>query len=244
MGAKDEPRRSAPFRDEKTVPSSGSRPDEDTHLLVFGAVTLSHPVVEGTTLTIGRSLEADLCLDDPSLSRLHARIHIGPQTAGDSGLRIRDLGSSNGTRVSGELIPAEQDRVFQPGEPIGVGDCTLLIQRGVRARREKQIQISSDVIIEDEAMRKLYELSGRIAASDLSVLLLGETGVGKEVFARTIHERSPRSEKPFLALNCGAFSDELLESELFGHERGAFTGAVASKVGLFETARGGRVYNN
>jgi DNA-binding NtrC family response regulator len=91
-------------------------------------------------------------------------------------------------------------------------------------------------------MRKLYELSGRIAASDLSVLLLGETGVGKEVFARTIHERSPRSEKPFLALNCGAFSDELLESELFGHERGAFTGAVASKVGLFETARGGTVF--
>src|SRR5688500_1803658 len=102
MGAKDEPRRSAPFRDEKTLPSSGSRTEEDTHLLVFGAVTLSHPIVEGTTLTIGRSLEADLCLDDPSLSRLHAKLHVGPATHGDSGLRIRDLSSSNGTRVSGE----------------------------------------------------------------------------------------------------------------------------------------------
>jgi two-component system, NtrC family, response regulator AtoC len=242
MAAKDEPRRSAPFRDEKTVPSTGSRGEEDTHLLVFGRVTLSHPVTEGTTLTIGRSLEADLCLDDPSLSRLHARITVGAPGPGDPGLRIRDLGSSNGTRVGGELIKPEVDRPFHPGEPIGVGDCTILIQRGVRARRSQEVKINSDVIIEDESMRKLYELSGRIAASDLSVLLLGETGVGKEVFAKTIHERSPRSDKPFLALNCGAFSDELLESELFGHERGAFTGAVAAKVGLFETAKGGTVF--
>ncbi len=241
MGAADDPRRSAPFRDEKTIPSTGSALDQPT-ILVFGAITISHPVREGTALTIGRSLEADLCLDDPSLSRIHAKLTIGPAAPHDSGLRVRDLGSSNGTRVCGALIPPETDVPFQPGDPIGIGDCTLLVQRGERNRRAHEADASRDVIIEDESMKKLYELSGQIAASDLSVLLLGDTGVGKEVFARTIHERSRRADKPFLALNCGAFSDELLESELFGHERGAFTGAVDSKVGLFETARGGTVF--
>ena len=96
-------------------------------------------------------------------------------------------------------------------------------------------------VVVSRAMVQLQELADRIAPSDLSVLLLGETGAGKEVLARRIHERSKRGLKPFLALNCGGFSEELLESELFGHERGAFTGAVAAKPGLLETAEGGTI---
>jgi transcriptional regulator with GAF, ATPase, and Fis domain len=98
------------------------------------------------------------------------------------------------------------------------------------------------VVIEDGAMQRLHRLVERVAAGIISVLLLGETGVGKEVFAEAIHSRSPRSGKPFLKLNCAALTESLLESELFGHERGAFTGAVSQKPGLLETADGGTVF--
>ncbi len=89
-----------------------------------------------------------------------------------------------------------------------------------------------DLVIVEPSMRDLYALARRIAASDLPVLILGETGVGKEEMSRSVHEYSPRAEKPFVAINCAALNDNLLESELFGHERGAFTGAHVDKTGL------------
>ena len=95
--------------------------------------------------------------------------------------------------------------------------------------------------IEDVALRRLGDVIERVAPSDIAVLILGETGVGKELIAEQIHRRSGRAKKPFLRLNCAALSQTLLESELFGHERGAFTGAVAAKPGLLETAAGGTV---
>jgi two-component system, NtrC family, response regulator AtoC len=97
-------------------------------------------------------------------------------------------------------------------------------------------------IIRDEAMKRLYAMAERVAEGPISVLLLGETGVGKEVLAETIHRKSLRSGGPFLRLNCGALTESLLESELFGHEKGSFTNAVRSKPGLFETAEKGTVF--
>jgi transcriptional regulator with GAF, ATPase, and Fis domain len=97
-------------------------------------------------------------------------------------------------------------------------------------------------LVQNDAMTRLYELVDEVAASPTSILILGETGVGKEVLARAIHDRSERRPKPFLALNCAALSENLLESELFGYEKGAFTGAVAAKAGLLETAEGGTVF--
>ncbi len=94
----------------------------------------------------------------------------------------------------------------------------------------------------DAAMRDLRDLVARIARSEISILLLGETGVGKEVFARTIHRESKRSGGPFVAVNCGALAGDLIESELFGHKKGAFTGAMQDKVGLLESAEGGTVF--
>jgi two-component system, NtrC family, response regulator AtoC len=91
-------------------------------------------------------------------------------------------------------------------------------------------------------MRRVYDLATRMAQGTISVLILGETGVGKEVLAETIHRLSPRSGRPFVRLNCAAFADTLVESELFGHERGAFTGAAQAKPGLLETAEGGTVF--
>jgi two-component system, NtrC family, response regulator AtoC len=98
------------------------------------------------------------------------------------------------------------------------------------------------VVVADPRMRALLELVDRIATSPISVLLLGETGVGKEVFAERIHRRSDRAGKPMLRLNCAAFTESLLEAELFGHEKGAFTGATDAKPGLLETADGGTVF--
>jgi two-component system, NtrC family, response regulator AtoC len=98
------------------------------------------------------------------------------------------------------------------------------------------------VVVQDGAMQRLHRLVKRIAVGTISVLLLGETGVGKEVLAETIHNESPRKKKGFLRLNCAALSESLLESELFGHERGAFTGAIQAKPGLLETAQGGTVF--
>jgi DNA-binding NtrC family response regulator len=115
-----------------------------------------------------------------------------------------------------------------------------------RARSRAHGQVTAvepgDIVVTDARMRSLYQLVSQVAAADISVLLQGETGVGKEVFAETIHRKSARAQKPFLRLNCAALQESLLESELFGHEKGAFTGATAAKPGLFEVAQGGVVF--
>lgn len=98
---------------------------------------------------------------------------------------------------------------------------------------------AADVVAEDPASRALLELAARVAASEASVLISGESGVGKEVLARFIHRHSARAQKPFVAINCAAIPDNLLEATLFGHERGAFTGALQSHAGKFEQAQGG-----
>ena len=98
------------------------------------------------------------------------------------------------------------------------------------------------LLFEDPASRALLARIHQIAPSEATTLVVGETGTGKEIVARHLHERSARAGRPFVAVNCGAFSETLVESELFGHERGAFTGAVASKKGWFETADGGTLF--
>ena len=105
----------------------------------------------------------------------------------------------------------------------------------------KKIQEELGIIGESEVIRELVELVMSIAPTDISVLITGESGTGKEVFAKAIHEASPRKGKSLITVNCGAIPEGLLESELFGHEKGAFTGAVATKKGYFELADGGSI---
>jgi len=100
----------------------------------------------------------------------------------------------------------------------------------------------ANMISQDSKMREIFANIARIAATDTTVLITGDTGTGKELVARAIHYNSPRRDKPFVAINCGAFPETLLESELFGHEHGAFTGAVATKQGIFEVADGGTLF--
>jgi DNA-binding NtrC family response regulator len=172
-------------------------------------------------LLIGRGEGSDLRIEHDTVSRKHARLHF------DGQLTVVDLGSSNGTRVGGQRLIAGEPRVVQPGELVEVGDAYLVLE------------------LPDPATPsggRLDDMTDRVARSELSVLLLGETGVGKEVAAERIHRLSPRSAGPLLKVNCATLGGTLLESELFGHERGAFTGAVATKLGLLEAARGGTVF--
>jgi two-component system, NtrC family, response regulator AtoC len=117
-----------------------------------------------------------------------------------------------------------------------------LVDRPAEGRGQKTTPRPAGPLCRNAAMRKLYELVDEIAPSHVNLLILGETGVGKDVLAHAVHERSGRASAPFVGLNCSAMPELLLESELFGYERGAFTGAVTAKPGLLETAEGGTVF--
>ena len=318
----------------------------------------TYSLPESKEVTVGRSHLVEIYVDDPVVSRRHAILASTPPS-------VRDLGSSNGTRVLGlQLAPGEK-RDLAVGDVVMMGSSALLIQRGAakvpprrfwpqehfedrlreecgRANRtgtgfsvaclrvdqyvpevgvrrllanvlrttdvvsecERSVyaillvatdsghahvvrdRIAADLaqrdvsirwgiahypvdgrtgeellakaqlavddavlpqavgegrVVADAVTQELFTVAERVAAGDIGVLITGETGVGKEVMAEEIHRRSPRREQPFLRLNCAALSESLLESELFGHERGAFTSAVAAKPGLLETADGGVV---
>ena len=109
-------------------------------------------------------------------------------------------------------------------------------------RRFRDAHLQHDIVGESPALKRVFQLIARVAPTDLTVLILGESGTGKELVAKAVHKNSPRSEKPFVAINCATLSETLLESELFGHEKGAFTGAVGRKAGQFELAHEGTLF--
>jgi transcriptional regulator with PAS, ATPase and Fis domain len=193
-----------------------------------------------STVAIGRAEDNDVVIDDASVSRHHARLHVGTE------LRIEDVGSVNGVHVviaaepsdRTEDVPEErvESATVRPGQPFRLGSIVVVVREGAR---EVPAEDLPGVIVSDPTMQRLHDLATRVAAGNLAVILQGETGVGKEIFAELIHARSPRSAGPFVRINCAAFSEPLLESELFGFERGAFTGATKDKVGLVESAHMG-----
>ncbi|TKC83077.1 sigma-54-dependent Fis family transcriptional regulator [Trinickia terrae] len=124
--------------------------------------------------------------------------------------------------------------------PSGGGDAPASAKRA--ARKTAGLESYGELYGSSPAMRELYEQIERVAATDATALIVGESGSGKELIARTIHERSARKDAPFIAVNCGAIPDNLIEAELFGHERGSFTGAVQGRAGYFENAHGGTLF--
>ena len=192
------------------------------------------------------SAEGNKVLEDALASVVRSIDVIGCYAPGDYEILLTDC-----TRVVAEKVV---ERLTQQLRARGVaarvavasypGDGRtaeeLIGHAGASKRRERKRVTDPPPMA--SSMGKLEALTRRVAASSISVLILGETGVGKEVLAGTIHRLSPRAEGPFLALNCASLSESLLESELFGHERGAFTGAVSAKPGLLETAHGGTVF--
>jgi len=335
----------------------GEAPSEDfpyALLVIAGERTSSYPLGNEGHVLIGRSKRADICIDHASVSREHAVLAVG------ASLRVEDLGSSNGTRVRGQLLGPDAPVEVAPGEVIDLGEVLLVVQHRrleqgrrricsvpyfeervrelakepdgtaflarfvvggalsasalevivasvlrdgelvtskapgifevlflrtasviaaarvehvaqVLRQRELDVQsellapffqaeplaphtrpsgttarpapgLASNCVVRDPAMQTVLRLLERVAASELSVLLLGETGTGKEVCAEFVVQASARRERKFLRLNCAALSESLLESELFGHEKGAFTGAVRERAGLLESAHTGTVF--
>jgi two-component system, NtrC family, response regulator AtoC len=155
-----------------------------------------------------------------------------------------DLDSRNGTRLNDDTLRGET-RDLRPGDVVRIGEVEIRVAEtaGVSLLGdEKQLAAPSGVVIVDAAMVRVFELVRKVAAAPTTVLVLGETGSGKEVVAEQIHRQSPRADKPFVRLNCGSLPENLLESELFGHEKGAFTGADRRKEGYLEAAEGGTLF--
>jgi two-component system response regulator AtoC len=184
-------------------------------------------------LTIGRGGEVGVRLYDPVVSRRHARL----ETTAAGGFRIVDLGSANGTRVGGRVVRNDAVAV-RPGQPILIGRTVL----AVHAPSPPAVGSAAPPLRQGSAMVDVDALVEKSAPTLYNVLLLGETGVGKGVVARRIHERSTRAGGRFEQLTCAGLSATLLESELFGHRKGAFTGADKDKPGLLEEAAGGTVF--
>ncbi|CAN5918586.1 hypothetical protein BH11MYX2_BH11MYX2_12780 [soil metagenome] len=206
--------------------------------------SMTYPLPPTGEVTIGRARSAEIFLDDMSVSRAHAVVTAGPK------LSVRDLGSANGTRVGGVRLVADVTHPLRVGDAITVGAATMLVQPAAvvaaaqvaALERPTMSPPGRRIACVDPRMAELMAFVKLIAAGDLAVLIVGETGVGKEIIAEEMHRLSPRSHGPFVRLNCGALSEPLLESELFGHEKGAFTSAEKSKLGLLETAAGGTVF--
>ncbi len=145
------------------------------------------------------------------------------------------------SRFEEEGLEVEAGVACFPGDGRTPDAMQLAAAQAMRGT-ETVAEPAEDIVVTDPAMRDLYRVAERIAQGKISVLLLGETGVGKEVFAETVHRLSPRRDKPYVRINCAALSESLLESELFGYEKGAFTGADRAKPGLLETGDGGTVF--
>ena len=185
---------------------------------------------------VGRSSSCALQLDDPRVSRRHLALEL----QGDELVAI-DVGSSNRTSFGGIL---GREVLLRGGERIELGGTALLVARIVDAPSQPLGTPASFGKVRgiSREMRRLYPLFACIAASSVSVLIEGETGTGKEVLAESIHDQGPRAGKPFVVFDCTAVAPSLLESELFGYERGAFTGALGTRAGVFEEAAGGTLF--
>jgi two-component system response regulator HydG len=184
---------------------------------------------------VGKSAVCRLRLSDPKVSRRHATFDV----VGDT-VRLIDHGSTNGTTVNGLRV---NDVVLRGGELVQVGDTRVQLDRLAPLTVASVVASSfGRALGASPEMRRLYPLCERLAASNVAVLIEGETGTGKEVLAESLHERSARAEKPFVVFDCTAVPPDLMEAALFGHERGAFTGAVGAQKGLFELADGGTLF--
>jgi transcriptional regulator with PAS, ATPase and Fis domain len=185
---------------------------------------------------VGTASGVELALSDPTVSRLHCELRVGRDR-----VSIVDAGSTNGTWIGGVRV---RDADIVASTDVRVGQSTLRIELG---QSPAFVQLSTQercgaLVGSSVEMRRIYAVLDRIAPSDASVLVTGETGTGKEVVARTLHEMSRRREGPFVTVDCGTIAANLVESELFGHVRGAFSGAFAERRGVVEAAAGGTVF--
>jgi two-component system, NtrC family, response regulator GlrR len=186
--------------------------------------------------SIGSHPLNDLVIDEPTVSRFHCELRSGAR-----GVTVRDLDSRNGLILDGVTVTEAQLKngsLLRMGRPVVRFE---LAQESHRLRLSERTRFGGLVGV-SVPMRATFALLERAAATDATILLEGETGTGKGASAEAIHIESARRDKPFLVVDCGAIPAPLLESELFGHEKGAFTGADARRLGAFEEAGGGTIF--
>jgi DNA-binding NtrC family response regulator len=193
-------------------------------------------IIDRRIIFIGTSPDCQFTLDDPTVSRIHCRIEYDR-----TGYRIEDLKSKNGTFIEGIRI----HEAYLPSKAaIRLGQTELLFKlesETVEVPISKGNQFGK-LIGQSLQMREIFGLLARVAPTDATVLIEGESGTGKELAAEAIHDHSPRKDGTFIIFDCSAVPKELIESELFGHVRGAFTGAVRDRAGAFEEANGGTLF--
>ncbi len=229
-------RRSAGAAPNLLVVGTTSAPDDASARALVGhsiAIARSNPLI------VGRGEEADIRIEDASVSRRHARLTVGDR------VEVEDLGSTNGTRVRDRALSEGERVTLAPGDLVEFGGVLCLMRgpsRDAPRAVEAPASTPSELVVEDPAMRQLHALTARVARAAVPVLLLGETGVGKEVFAERLHALAPRASGPYVKVNCGNLTESIVESELFGYEKGAFTGANAARAGLIESAAGGTLF--
>jgi DNA-binding NtrC family response regulator len=209
---------------------------QEYHLVQLNGPESGRSYDLGQSLRIGKASDNDVVLDHPTVSRNHLVV----RRQGEQFL-VQDLDSTNGTFIDGAQI---KEGFLRAGALLEVGDVQLRFQP-----QHKLLEVSpaegnrlGDLVGGSVPMRQIFALIQRIAPTDSTLLLIGETGCGKGAAARTIHKLSPRATGPFVVFDCAAVSENLIESELFGHEKGAFTGAVAQRVGCLERADGGMLF--
>jgi two-component system, NtrC family, response regulator HydG len=201
-------------------------------LEIEGGSTVRIDGTRPSRVLVGQSEACDVRLASADVSRRHAALEV----IGNR-LRVTDLGSTNGTFVNGIAVG---EAFLTGGETLRFGSALLHIvctSRGSTPPPPLPTATSFGRLVGASAeMRRLYPLCERLAASSVPVIIEGETGTGKEVLAESLHQQGPRARAPFVVFDCTAVPPNLLESELFGHERGAFTGAVTARTGVFEQA--------
>lgn len=185
---------------------------------------------------IGTGPDCQLVLNDPTVSRSHARIEFGPH-----GYFVRDEGSKNGVYLQGVRVV---EAYLPPEAELRLGETTVLFRLAAETFEVPIAKESrfGDLLGRSVEMREVFGILKRVAPTDATVLIEGESGTGKELVAEALHKLGPRRSKPFVVFDCSAVPRDLIESELFGHVRGAFTGAIKDRIGAMEQANGGTLF--
>jgi len=198
--------------------------------------TTTEQIFDQPVITLGAMEDNDLVLNDSTVSRYHCKI-----VQEESSYVLVDLGSTNGTFINRVRI---REAYLKPGCTVSLGQAEIKFYSA-----EERVEIvpskkdhCGDIVGKHARMRELYAIIEKIAPTGTTVVIEGETGTGKEVIASTIHKLSTRAGGPMMVFDCGAVPENLIESELFGHEKGSFTGAVMTRQGLFEMAHGGTLF--